>query len=133
MSHELRNPLNSIIAQNLEQRELFKQLRTIIVNEALPGPTKDRITNILDSLSEGSNILESSSEMMAFLVQDLLDYAQIKSGKFRKNLSSFNIVRTIEKCTKILKRKAEGKGIRLLVECPSFDNEGASPMLFTDE
>jgi len=33
---------------------------------------------------------------MSFLIQDLLDYAQIKSGKFRKNLKEFNIRETIE-------------------------------------
>ena len=33
---------------------------------------------------------------MEFLVQDLLDYAQIKAGKFRKNIKSFNIKEAIE-------------------------------------
>jgi len=29
--------------------------------------------------------------MMNFMVMDLLDYAQIKSGKFRKHIHLFNI------------------------------------------
>jgi hypothetical protein len=29
--------------------------------------------------------------MLTFIVQDLLDFAQIKSGKFRKNIEEFNI------------------------------------------
>ena len=33
---------------------------------------------------------------MKNLIQDLLDYAQIKSGKFRKNLKKFNIENTIK-------------------------------------
>lgn len=33
---------------------------------------------------------------MQFIVQDLLDYAQIKAGKFRKNISTFNIKESIE-------------------------------------
>lgn len=103
----------------------------------MAGPANDRILAILDSLSEGLNILESSSEIMTFLVQDLLDYAQIKSGKFRKNLSSFNVVNTIEKCMRIQRRKAEGKGIQLFVEYPTFDIDSsasnASPMIYTDE
>ena len=28
---------------------------------------------------------------MQFLIQDLLDFAQIKAGKFRKNIKVFNI------------------------------------------
>ena len=33
---------------------------------------------------------------MIFLVQDLLDYSQIKAGKFRKNIQQFNIKEAIE-------------------------------------
>ena len=28
---------------------------------------------------------------MSFMVMDMLDYAQIKAGKFRKNIKKFNI------------------------------------------
>ena len=33
---------------------------------------------------------------MLFMVQDLLDMAQIKSDKFRKNITSFNIMNAVE-------------------------------------
>lgn len=33
---------------------------------------------------------------MNAIIQDLLDYAQIKAGKFRKNFSVFNIREAIE-------------------------------------
>jgi len=33
---------------------------------------------------------------MSFLVQDLLDFAQINAGKFRKNIKEFNIREAIE-------------------------------------
>ena len=33
---------------------------------------------------------------MTFIVQDLLDYAQIKAGKFRKNIEQFDIHDAIE-------------------------------------
>jgi hypothetical protein len=29
--------------------------------------------------------------MMSFMIQDLLDYSQIKADKFRKNIKSFNV------------------------------------------
>ena len=41
-------------------------------------------------------VQESSANLMAFLIQDLLDFAQIKAGKFRKNIQSFNIKEAIE-------------------------------------
>jgi len=41
-------------------------------------------------------VQESSANVMGFLIQDLLDYAQIKAGKFRKNISRFDIRKSIE-------------------------------------
>ena len=35
--------------------------------------------------------------MLAFLVQDLLDFAQIKSGNFRRNIEEFNIRQTVKR------------------------------------
>jgi signal transduction histidine kinase len=39
---------------------------------------------------------EASSKLMECLVQDLLDYAQIKAGKFRMNLDHFDIRKTVK-------------------------------------
>lgn len=41
---------------------------------------------------------------MNFMVQDMLDLAQIKSGKFRKNIKEFNIRKTIEKVMSIQRK-----------------------------
>jgi signal transduction histidine kinase len=38
---------------------------------------------------------------MTFLVQDLLDFAQIKSGKFRKGLKKFNLRESVGKVVAI--------------------------------
>jgi signal transduction histidine kinase len=40
---------------------------------------------------------ESSTDLMNFMIQDLLDYAQIKAGKFRKNIARFDIRKAVEK------------------------------------
>ena len=51
--------------------------------------SKDQMTNkireILKQLKQGMKIQESSACIMNFLIHDLLDFAQIKAGKFRKN------------------------------------------------
>ena len=41
-------------------------------------------------------VQESSANLMSFLIQDLLDFAQIKAGKFRKNIENFNIIDAVE-------------------------------------
>ena len=48
---------------------------------------------------------------MGFIVQDLLDYAQIKADKFRKNISTFNIIESVEKVMCVQRMKAEDQNI----------------------
>ena len=50
---------------------------------------------ILVELKEGHDIQESSANLMSSMIQDLLDYSQIKAGKFRKNIKEFNIRDTV--------------------------------------
>jgi len=42
-------------------------------------------------MKEGRKIQDSSAQMMSFLVQDFLDYAQIKSCKFRTESKPFDV------------------------------------------
>ena len=58
-------------------------------------------------------IQESSAHIMAFMIQDMLDYGQIKAGKFRKNIESFNIRESVEEVMSIQRQKANQGGIQL--------------------
>jgi len=62
------------------------------------GPTIDKrkLEPIIQKLVDGLNVQESSSNLMIFIIQDLLDYAQLKAGKFRKNLSQFDVRDAVE-------------------------------------
>lgn len=51
--------------------------------------------------------------MMGFLVDDLLDFAQINAGKFRKVITSFDLKEAIEEVVNIQKDKAQMGGIKL--------------------
>ena len=62
-------------------------------------------------LKSGWKIQHSSTNVLAFIVQDLLDYAQIKQGKFRKNIVEFNIIEAVEEIMLIQQRKAEDNQI----------------------
>ena len=50
---------------------------------------------------------------MAFLVDDLLDFAQLNAGKFRKSIQEFNLKEAIEEVVSIQKDKANLMGITL--------------------
>jgi len=43
---------------------------------------------------------------MCFLVNDLLDFAQINAGKLRKNIIEFDLKEAIDEVTSILYEKA---------------------------
>jgi hypothetical protein len=48
-------------------------------------------------LAHGFEIQEASLDIMNFMIMDLLDYSQIKSGKFRKVIRPFNIIDAVSK------------------------------------
>ena len=66
----------------------------------------------MSELKSGWKIQHSSANVLAFIVQDLLDYAQIKSGKFRKNINEFNLISAVEEIMLIQQRKAEDNQIK---------------------
>ena len=74
---------------------------------------------ILGKLKNGWKVQNSSANVLTFIVQDLLDYAQIKEGKFRKNIMQFNVINAVEEIMLILQRKALDNGNRLYV---TFEN-----------
>jgi signal transduction histidine kinase len=41
-------------------------------------------------------VMTSSSNMLLHHVEDILGYAQLKAGKFIKNIENFNIQKTVE-------------------------------------
>lgn len=49
--------------------------------------------------------------MMSSMIQDLLDFSQIKAGKFRKNITRFNIRESIEKVMDMQRAKTEEQGL----------------------
>ena len=60
---------------------------------------------------------------MNFLIQDLLDFAQIKAGKFRKNIQEFNIQEAIEEVMSIQKDQAARKGVELSLNLINISTE----------
>lgn len=46
-------------------------------------------------------IQDDSVSLLKFLVQNMLDYAQIRAGKLRKNITRFSIKDSIEKVINI--------------------------------
>ena len=52
-------------------------------------------------MSKGNEIQTSSSNLLLLNVEDILGYAQLKAGKFVKNIKKFNIKRAVEEIISI--------------------------------
>jgi PAS domain S-box-containing protein len=94
MSHELRTPVNGIIG-------LTKLLRQTQVN--------DQQLNML-------NLLETSSQSLLGVINDVLDISKIEAGKFSIIRSPNNLPELVDAVYQLLKFKADEKSVDLLLE-----------------
>ncbi len=98
MSHELRTPLNAVIGfSEIMAKELFGPL---------PNPQyKQYSSDIYDS---GNHLLE--------LINDILDMAKIEAGKLTLAPRPLDPMVAIEQSVRLTKRKAEEKGLSIVVD-----------------
>lgn len=91
MSHEIRTPLNAItgLGKLLSKSKLDEQQRNYL------------------------NGIESASENLLSVVNDLLDFSKIEAGKITIEHISFNFEHTCQQAINILTHKAEEKGLDL--------------------
>jgi signal transduction histidine kinase len=94
---------------------LRELLSIISKNENKPlKETKKPMLKIIKMIQASNQIQDSSANMMSFLVDDLLDFAQLNAGKFRKVIKLFNLKEAINEVVSIQKEKATMAGIKLL-------------------
>ena len=99
MSHELRSPLNAILG--------FAQLMD---SDATPA-TPSQKGSIAEILRAGWYLLE--------LINEILDLAQIESGKLSLSLEPTSLAEVILECQAMIDPQAQGRGIRMTY--PQFD------------
>ena len=63
----------------------------------------------------------SSTKILSFLVNDILDFAQISAGKFRSITHNFNVKEAIEEVVVIQQEKANFNKIKIEVEFENFE------------
>lgn len=94
LSHELRNPLNSILgwAQMLRMGEV----------------EPDRLAHALE-------VIERNAQTQAALVDDILDLSRITSGKMRLEITEVDLVQVVEGALEAMRTAAAAKRIALEV------------------
>lgn len=92
LSHELRNPLNSILGWSV-----------LLLDRG----------NLEDNVKDGLKVIERSARSQAGMIEDLLDMSRIISGKLRLDLQPTHLPTVVEASIETVKLAADAKDIRV--------------------
>ena len=83
--------------------------------------TKDTLSRILNRQENSSMVQFSAVKILSYLVNDMLDYAQLSAGQFRKFQCIFNLPDAINEIVQVMNYKAEELGIRIELAYQNFE------------
>jgi signal transduction histidine kinase len=113
MSHELRTPLNSIV---------------VYIQSLQIKLEKDKLTDT--KLKEALKTMNESGKLLSELIEDVLDFSRIESGKKQVNISAVNLGQVMDNLGSALRNSAEAKGLTLEIRIPDdFPLIAADPKL----
>ena len=92
--------------------EINEQIDVILENQTIDViQIKNSIRTILVKQKQSQKIQFSSTKLLSFYVNDILDFAQINAGRFRRDCHNMDIKQTIEEVMLIMQNKAEQQGV----------------------
>lgn len=98
VSHEMRNPLNSIHSQIVLIEGYLQEMERLFKKHMGTFSAEDQVLveDLVDDLSLSIKICKSSCRLLSFSVEDILALPQLKEGKFRKNLKVSDLKKAVE-------------------------------------
>ena len=66
-----------------------------IIDQIKPGnmkSSKNKLEINLNKMEDSTNMLVSGNKILGFLINDMLDYAQLSAGSFRKQAKKFDLI-----------------------------------------
>jgi two-component system sensor histidine kinase BarA len=121
----------------------MKQMKELLRNpqslDDMAG-CKKKMDQIFEDMWESCKISKTSSKLMLYNVEDLLDYGQMESGNFRKNIQQFDVKKAIQEIINVQRYKASDKNINLFLQSREFvdghpkkDNEPDNFKIVSDQ
>lgn len=108
ISHELRTPLTAIIGWN----------------ETISMCDMETDSELIE---KGLNIISVETERLSIMVEELLDYSKIQSGRFQISRSMVDLLRIMTETLDVYTQRAEQADIKIELEMPPF-----KPSVFGD-
>ena len=99
VSHDMRNPLNGIIATLDKMEGTIAQIDEAV--SKLPGPEKEFLKERTNVLKDCTSVINSCTKQLSLTVNDMLSLAQLDSNKFRIKLESFDIRDSVQEVINI--------------------------------
>lgn len=94
ISHEIRTPINTIAGMS-----------EILANEDLRDDVREKVQD-----------LQGASRNLVTLVSDMLDFAEIQSGKLELSESSYNLTSTINDIVNIINNQKKNRDIEFILD-----------------
>ncbi len=101
MSHELRTPLNAIMG--------FSELIGLMTRDSEPQAR----------IHEYAEDILSSARILFHLIEEILDYSKLESGKTQIEESEVNLAEIVQQCTTMLAGRAAKGDIALVLQTPA--------------
>jgi signal transduction histidine kinase/uncharacterized protein YneF (UPF0154 family) len=116
ISHEFRNPLNSILnAWDIVQQS-FSQVQKVINDIKLSLKDKNLLSKNSEIITKFTRIGRHSSELLLSLVEDVLNLSKMESNNFTTNITEFNVKELIEEVYEMFENQCKRKNIKLILQ-----------------
>lgn len=120
VSHELRNPLSSLLSGIDLMNSYVANLNYLVqclnqADEEIMRLSKTKIGKVLTNLEINSNKMKSSSKLIDYFVHDMLDFTVLSNDKknFIKKNQEFPLYDSINEVIQIMEDKIKMKNIQL--------------------